>query len=131
MITYRPFIAHGIDMRLGMDQQYRAVATGHWPLLRYDPVLRTAGKNPFLLDSAPTADATRGLPRPGTAIRSLANARSGCRCRTVARDGRAGDRTALECLRGDGFPRSRTLPPRRSKGALMELTTRYLGLDLA
>jgi len=34
-----------------MDQQYRAVASGHWPLLRYDPVLRAAGRNPFLLDS--------------------------------------------------------------------------------
>ncbi|MCH9701782.1 MAG: pyruvate:ferredoxin (flavodoxin) oxidoreductase [Actinomycetia bacterium] len=51
VIAYSQCIAHGIDMRLGMDQQYRAVASGHWPLLRYDPVLREAGKNPFLLDS--------------------------------------------------------------------------------
>jgi pyruvate-ferredoxin/flavodoxin oxidoreductase len=27
------------------------VATGYWPLIRYDPVLREAGRNPFLLDS--------------------------------------------------------------------------------
>ncbi|WP_237572393.1 pyruvate:ferredoxin (flavodoxin) oxidoreductase [Mycolicibacterium lacusdiani] len=51
VIAYSQCIAHGIDMSLGMDQQYRAVASGHWPLLRYDPVLRSAGKNPFLLDS--------------------------------------------------------------------------------
>ncbi len=51
VIGYSQCIAHGIDMRLGMDQQYRAVASGHWPLLRYDPVLRAAGQNPFLLDS--------------------------------------------------------------------------------
>ncbi|MCV7151318.1 pyruvate:ferredoxin (flavodoxin) oxidoreductase [Mycolicibacterium pyrenivorans] len=51
VIAYSQCIAHGIDMRLGMDQQYRAVASGHWPLLRYDPVLRMAGENPFLLDS--------------------------------------------------------------------------------
>ncbi len=51
VIAYSQCIAHGIDMRLGMDQQYRAVASGHWPLLRYDPVLHGAGKNPFLLDS--------------------------------------------------------------------------------
>lgn len=51
VIAYSQCIAHGIDMRLGMDQQYRAVASGHWPLLRYDPVLRAVGKNPFLLDS--------------------------------------------------------------------------------
>ncbi|OCB38257.1 pyruvate:ferredoxin (flavodoxin) oxidoreductase [Mycobacterium malmoense] len=51
VIAYSQCIAHGIDMRLGMDQQYRAVASGHWPLLRYDPVLRARGQNPFLLDS--------------------------------------------------------------------------------
>jgi len=28
------------------------VASGYWPLIRYDPVLRDAGRNPFLLDSA-------------------------------------------------------------------------------
>ena len=51
VIAYSQCIAHGIDMRLGMDQQYRAVASGHWPLVRYDPVLRASGNNPFLLDS--------------------------------------------------------------------------------
>ncbi len=51
VIAYSQCIAHGIDMRLGMDQQYRAVASGHWPLIRYDPVLRAGGENPFLLDS--------------------------------------------------------------------------------
>jgi pyruvate-ferredoxin/flavodoxin oxidoreductase len=51
VIAYSQCIAHGIDMRLGMDQQYRAVASGHWPLVRYDPVLRATGHNPFLLDS--------------------------------------------------------------------------------
>ena len=51
IIAYSHCIAHGIDMRQGLDQQYRAVASGHWPLLRYDPVVRRAGGNPFLLDS--------------------------------------------------------------------------------
>ena len=45
VIAYSQCIAHG------MDQQYRAVASGHWPLIRYNPVLRAAGENPFLLDS--------------------------------------------------------------------------------
>ena len=35
-----------------MNQQYKAVASGYWPLIRYDPMLRAAGENPFLLDSA-------------------------------------------------------------------------------
>jgi pyruvate-ferredoxin/flavodoxin oxidoreductase len=51
VIAYSHCIAHGIDMSLGMDQQYRAVASGHWPLIRYDPVVRAEGGNPFLLDS--------------------------------------------------------------------------------
>ena len=62
MLAYSHCIAHGIEMRDGLDQQYRAVASGYWPLIRYDPVLRAAGGNPFLLDSPrpriPLADYT-------------------------------------------------------------------------
>ncbi|MEV4351457.1 pyruvate:ferredoxin (flavodoxin) oxidoreductase [Actinoplanes sp. NPDC049596] len=58
VIAYAHCIAHGIDMRDGLGQQRRAVRSGYWPLMRYDPVLRTAGRNPFLLDS----------PRPRTPL---------------------------------------------------------------
>ncbi|HEY5989614.1 MAG TPA: thiamine pyrophosphate-dependent enzyme, partial [Streptosporangiaceae bacterium] len=51
VIAYSHCIAHGIEMRKGMDQQYRAVASGYWPLMRYDPVVRAEGGNPFMLDS--------------------------------------------------------------------------------
>ncbi len=51
IIAYSHCIAHGIEMRDGLDQQRRAVASAYWPLIRYDPVLRAAGRNPFLLDS--------------------------------------------------------------------------------
>jgi pyruvate-ferredoxin/flavodoxin oxidoreductase len=51
LIAYSHCIAHGYDMHEGLDQQYRAVASGHWPLIRYDPMLRAADGNPFLLDS--------------------------------------------------------------------------------
>jgi len=51
VIAYSHCIAHGIDMRDGLGQQYRAVASGYWPLIRYDPVARADGGNPFLLDS--------------------------------------------------------------------------------
>jgi pyruvate-ferredoxin/flavodoxin oxidoreductase len=51
IIAYSHCIAHGIEMRDGLGQQYRAVASGYWPLIRYDPLLRAAGGNPFLLDS--------------------------------------------------------------------------------
>jgi pyruvate-ferredoxin/flavodoxin oxidoreductase len=51
IIAYCHCIAHGYDMKDGLDQQYRAVASGHWPLIRFNPLLRAAGRNPFLLDS--------------------------------------------------------------------------------
>lgn len=58
IIAYSHCIAHGIDMSQGLAQQYRAVASGYWPLVRYDPVLRESDGNPFLLDS----------PRPRLAL---------------------------------------------------------------
>ena len=62
VIAYSHCIAHGIEMRNGLDQQYRAVASGYWPLIRYDPMARAGGGNPFLLDSPrpriPLADYT-------------------------------------------------------------------------
>jgi len=51
IIAYSHCVAHGYDMRDGLKQQYGAVASGHWPLIRYDPVVRASGDNPFLLDS--------------------------------------------------------------------------------
>jgi len=51
ILAYSHCIAHGYDMKNGLDQQHKAVASGHWPLLRYNPVLRTKKQNPFVLDS--------------------------------------------------------------------------------
>jgi pyruvate-ferredoxin/flavodoxin oxidoreductase len=51
VIAYSHCIAHGYDLRHGMDQQKAAVLSGHWPLLRYDPALAREGKNPLQLDS--------------------------------------------------------------------------------
>jgi pyruvate-ferredoxin/flavodoxin oxidoreductase len=34
-----------------MKQQARAVASGYWPLFRFDPTMRKQGLNPFRLDS--------------------------------------------------------------------------------
>jgi pyruvate-ferredoxin/flavodoxin oxidoreductase len=53
LIAYSHCIAHGYDLRHGMEQQKAAVASGHWPLFRYDPGLRREGKNPLQLDSKP------------------------------------------------------------------------------
>ncbi|HTY35095.1 pyruvate:ferredoxin (flavodoxin) oxidoreductase [Mycobacterium sp.] len=51
VLAYSQCIAHGIDMRAGMKLQARAVASGHWPLFRFDPTMRKKGMNPFRLDS--------------------------------------------------------------------------------
>jgi pyruvate-ferredoxin/flavodoxin oxidoreductase len=51
IIAYSHCIAHGIDMEQGMLQQKRAVSSGHWPLIRYNPMVRDAGGVPFTLDS--------------------------------------------------------------------------------
>jgi len=51
IIAYSHCIAHGIEMSEGLNQQQRAVRSGHWPLVRYDPVVQAAGGNPFQLDS--------------------------------------------------------------------------------
>jgi len=51
ILAYSHCIAHGIDMTKGLDQQKLATACGHWPLIRYNPMLRAAGKKPFVLDS--------------------------------------------------------------------------------
>ena len=51
VLAYSHCIAHGIDMKQGLDQQSRAVHSGYWPLVRYNPELRAAGERPFTLDS--------------------------------------------------------------------------------
>jgi pyruvate-ferredoxin/flavodoxin oxidoreductase len=51
IIAYSHCIAHGIDMTKGLEQQKLASESAYWPLYRYDPRLKTAGKNPFQLDS--------------------------------------------------------------------------------
>src|SRR5207247_5705640 len=62
ILAYSQCIAHGIDMRFGMKQQDLAVASGYWPLLRFNPTMRTIGQNPFRLDS----------PRPTIAFKDYA-----------------------------------------------------------
>jgi pyruvate-ferredoxin/flavodoxin oxidoreductase len=52
IIAYCPCIAHGVDLQHNLRQQDLAVKAGHWPLLRYDPRLRAAGRNPLQVDSA-------------------------------------------------------------------------------
>ena len=51
IIAYSPCIAHGLNMVKGLDQQKKAVESGHWILMRYNPNLIKEGKNPLIVDS--------------------------------------------------------------------------------
>ena len=62
ILAYSHCIAHGYDMADGMQQQKLATACGYWPLIRYNPALRAAGKKPFVLDS----------PRPSIPLKQYA-----------------------------------------------------------
>ncbi len=51
IIAYSPCTQHGFNMRQGLEQQKLAVASGAWPLYRYNPDLAKEGQNPLKLDS--------------------------------------------------------------------------------
>ncbi|MFQ5410482.1 MAG: thiamine pyrophosphate-dependent enzyme, partial [Anaerolineales bacterium] len=55
LIAYSHCIAHGYDLRHGLDQQKAAVKSGYWPLYRFDPRRAANGENPMQLDSKPPA----------------------------------------------------------------------------
>jgi pyruvate-ferredoxin/flavodoxin oxidoreductase len=62
ILAYSHCIAHGYDMADGLRQQKLATASGYWPLIRYNPALRAAGKKPLVLDS----------PRPSIPLKEYA-----------------------------------------------------------
>jgi pyruvate-ferredoxin/flavodoxin oxidoreductase len=63
ILAYSHCIAHGINMQKGLDQQTRAVHSGYWPLIRFNPEVRQSGENPFVLDS----------PRPSMKLKDYAD----------------------------------------------------------
>lgn len=60
LIAYSPCIAHGYDLKFGLDQQKLAVESGYWPLYRFDPRRIEQGVPALQLDSVPSrADLTQ------------------------------------------------------------------------
>ncbi len=53
IIAYAPCISHGLVNGMGATQRESklAVECGYWQLYRYNPMLESEGKNPFILDS--------------------------------------------------------------------------------
>ena len=50
IIAYSHCVAHGYDLRYGMNHQKLAVDSGLWATFRYNPELEKEGKNPMQLD---------------------------------------------------------------------------------
>jgi pyruvate-ferredoxin/flavodoxin oxidoreductase len=51
IIAYSHCVAHGYEMKKGVEQQKLAVTSGFWPLYRYNPKLKAQGQNPLQIDS--------------------------------------------------------------------------------
>ena len=104
ILAYSHCIAHGIDMRLGLTQQDLAVASGHWPLIRFNPGDRSVGANPFHLDSPRPTIPLKDYAYNELRYRSLAATRP--RKRPRARNGASGGdrryRSYEELARRDG-----------------------------
>ena len=129
LIAYSHCIGQGIVMREGLTQQYNAVASGHWPLIRYDPLARAANGNPFLLDS----------PRPRI---GLSDYRKGeLRFRALANSNPAEAERLLDLSQQTVQQRwqiyeematrsAGDFPTNGPQGSLMDLSTTYMGLKL-
>jgi pyruvate-ferredoxin/flavodoxin oxidoreductase len=67
VIAYSHCIHHGFDLASGLNRQRDAVASGYWPLYRYDPRRAAAGQAPLSLDcqepSLPLAEFMAGETR--------------------------------------------------------------------
>lgn len=50
IIAYSPCIAHGYDLRYGLEHQKLAVASGIWPLYRFDPRRVRKDEPPLIID---------------------------------------------------------------------------------
>jgi len=75
VIGYASCIAHGIDMSHSMEEQKKAVDSGHCILYRYNPELVAEGKNPLQIDSRepsmPYEEYARGEVRFRTLMSSM------------------------------------------------------------
>ncbi|HOX22945.1 MAG TPA: hypothetical protein PLL10_05730, partial [Elusimicrobiales bacterium] len=66
---------HGIDMRSGMNEAKRAVASGRWILYRFNPMLRAQGKNPLTIDSGKPTISVEDYMKGENRFRSLMTAK--------------------------------------------------------
>jgi len=74
VLAYSTCIGQGINMRTGMDNQKAAVASGHYPLYRFDPRRADQGNNPLQLDSKPPSISFKEFAYKETRFSMLAKA---------------------------------------------------------
>jgi pyruvate-ferredoxin/flavodoxin oxidoreductase len=72
VLAYSHCIAHGYDLKHGLEQQKLAVQSGFWPLYRYNPLLVRENKNPFQLDCQPPSVKIENFVANEPRFRSLA-----------------------------------------------------------
>ncbi|MDY3014059.1 MAG: pyruvate:ferredoxin (flavodoxin) oxidoreductase [Evtepia sp.] len=74
IIAYAPCINHGIKagMNRSMVEMKKAVRSGYWNLLRFDPRLAAEGKNPLQIDSAKPNEDYKGFLKGEVRYASLA-----------------------------------------------------------
>jgi pyruvate-ferredoxin/flavodoxin oxidoreductase len=75
ILAYSHCIAHGVKMGTAMGEQKAAVASGHWPLFRYNPELAAKGENPLSLDSKAPSMAFADYAYNETRFKMLKNAK--------------------------------------------------------
>ena len=71
LIGYSTCIAHGFDLTQTVDHMRSAVASGYWPLYRFNPALKGVGRNPMQLDSAAPSISFREYAETENRYRSL------------------------------------------------------------
>ena len=77
VIAYSHCIAHGIDMSTAMTHQRDAVATGYWPLWRYEPEAVARGRAPVPSRFEAPVDPPVGVRVEGSTVRDARPLRSG------------------------------------------------------
>ena len=145
ILAYSHCIAHGFDLRYGMKQQDLATASGYWPLFRYNPAMREVGERSVPAGFAAADRSVQGLCLQRAALSGPgAYAAGGGRGRCCARRRPTSTRNtaATRNSRASKAGRRRRRLQRRSRKLwkaatagtrehdAMDLTTRYLGLDL-
>ena len=73
LVAYSHCIAHGFDLKLGLQQQKLAADCGYWPLFRYNPGEKEKGKAPLQIDSKPPKISLKEYAYRETRYRVLAS----------------------------------------------------------